>query len=141
MMNKDDAVSSRKTNSRVALPYWALTAKELLVNLGIETDNGLNEFQVNDFRFKFGSNSIEFIKLTSIGGLIIEGIRQPMMVLLLVIAVISILFGRTIEALVMIFVVMAYISVEFVNKYRSDRTMLHLKTLNTSYTSVVRKNL
>jgi len=46
-----------------------------------------------------------------------------MMVLLLSIAALSVVFGETIEAAVMIFVVAAYISVEFVNKLRTDRTM------------------
>jgi len=42
---------------------------------------------------------------------VLEGIRQPMMVLLLSIAAISFLFRELVEGVAMIFVVAAYISV------------------------------
>lgn len=60
------------------------------------------------------------------------------MLLLLAIALLSLLFGKSIEAMVMVFVVAAYISVEFINKYRSDRIMAHLRALTQSVTKVIR---
>ncbi len=66
---------------------------------------------------------------TSPWTLLIEGIKQPMMVLLLSIAAISLAFGKLVEAIMMMFVVAAYISVEFINNRRSDRTMTRLREL------------
>lgn len=70
--------------------------------------------------------------------LIFESVKEPMMLLLLAIALLSLLFGKSIEAMVMVFVVAAYISVEFINKYRSDRTMARLRALTQPVTKVLR---
>ena len=70
--------------------------------------------------------------------LIFESIKEPMMILLLSIALLSGLFGKAIEAVVMIFVVAAYVSVEFINKFRSDRTMAGLRALTQPVTKVIR---
>lgn len=72
--------------------------------------------------------------------LIVEGIKEPMMLLLLSIALLSLLFGEIIEAVAMVFVVLAYISVEFINKYRTDRIMSHLKSLSMPTTMVIRNS-
>jgi Ca2+-transporting ATPase len=49
------------------------------------------------------------------------------MIVLLSIAALSLAFGKPVEAVVMMFVVAAYIAVEFVNKFRSDRIMTRLR--------------
>jgi Ca2+-transporting ATPase len=47
-----------------------------------------------------------------------------MMILLLSIAVVSLIFSKPLEAAVMVFVVLAYIFIESINKARTDRTLL-----------------
>ncbi len=61
-----------------------------------------------------------------------------MMVLLLSIALLSFLFGKFLDAIVMLFVVVAYVLVEFINKFRSDRTMARLRTFTQKMTKVMR---
>ena len=60
------------------------------------------------------------------------------MVLLLAIAVLSLFFGKPLEALVMVFVVFAYILVEFFNKWRTDRTMARLRRFTQPTTKILR---
>jgi Ca2+-transporting ATPase len=60
------------------------------------------------------------------------------MIVLLAIGGLSLLFGKTVEAVVMVFVVVAYIAVEFINKYRSDRTMTQLRNLASPISRVIR---
>jgi len=62
-----------------------------------------------------------------------------MMVLLLSIATISFVFRELVEGVVMVFVVAAYISVEFLNKFRADRTMAKLRELTQPTTRVIRE--
>ena len=79
------------------------------------------------------------MKPTPARELIFESVREPMMVLLLSIAALSLLFGKPVEAIVMVFVVFAYILVEFFNKWRTDRTMARLKELTQPMTKVLRE--
>jgi len=71
-------------------------------------------------RVSYGTNAITELKRTSIIALLLEGVREPMMVLLFSIAALSVIFGEIVEAAVMIFVVATYIFVEFINKLRTD---------------------
>ena len=128
----------KDNNSAGISSWWSVPKEELIDTLNVNVQSGLARVQIEDNRKRFGSNTVEEIKPTSIGRLIIEGIRQPMMILLLSIAGISLLFGRLVEALVMIFVVVAYVAVEFIKKFRSDRTMTRLRELTSPTTRVIR---
>jgi Ca2+-transporting ATPase len=118
--------------------WWSVPYLELVASLSIDASRGLSKVQVNSHRRSFGSNALEEIKPTSVWELILDGVKEPMMVLLLSIAAHSLLFGKPAEAVVMIFVVAAYITVEFINKFRTDRTMASLRELTQPMTKVVR---
>jgi len=60
------------------------------------------------------------------------------MIVLLAIGGLSLVFGKMAEAVVMVFVVAAYIAVEFVNKYRTDRTMTQLRKLTSLSAQIIR---
>jgi Ca2+-transporting ATPase len=119
--------------------WWASSTVEIIQALGTDPENGLTVKQVEENRVAFGSNVLEELRPTSTWSLVLEGIRQPMMVLLLSIAVVSFVFREPVEGLVMLFVVAAYVAVEFINKRRSDRTMTRLRELTQPTTRVVRE--
>jgi P-type Ca2+ transporter type 2C len=104
----------------------------------METVSGLSEAQVKDSRNKFGSNELVQLKTTSATTLIVESLKNPMIGLLLSIAALALIFGKLTEALVMIFVVIAYIVVEFINKFRAARIMARLKALTQPTAKVIR---
>lgn len=131
------------TNSKemgdAALSHWWSAPKESVAKaLGADARNGLSMADVQSNRNMFGANTLVELKPTGIIELVFEGIRQPMMLLLLTIAGLSFLFGRPVEAMMMIFVVAAYVLVEFVNKFRADRTMTRLRELIRPSTKVIR---
>ena len=109
--------------------WWSIPLGNLLQSLSIDLSRGLSQAQVDRSRSSFGQNTLEELKPTKIWGLILDGVKEPMMVVLLSIVGLSLFFGKPAEAAVMVFVVAAYISVEFINKYRSDRTMARLREL------------
>jgi hypothetical protein len=79
-----------KDNNSSGISYWWSVPKEELVNiLDVNMQSGLTKAQIEDNRKRFGTNTVEEIKPAGIGRLVIEGIRQPMMVLLFSIAGIS----------------------------------------------------
>jgi len=117
---------------------WSIPLEDLLPSLSIDVAQGLSQAQVDSSRASFGANTLEELKPTRIWDLILDGVKEPMMAVLLSIAALSLLFGKPAEAAVMVFVVAAYISVEFINKFRSDRTMARLRELTQPMTKVLR---
>jgi Ca2+-transporting ATPase len=125
-------------SSRAVHLWWSRPIEILLRELGVNPRSGLSVEAVEQNRLAFGSNILEEIKPTAARKLIFESICEPMMVLLLSIAALSFLFGKPIEAIVMVFVVFAYILVEFFNKWRTDQTMARLRELSQPMTKILR---
>ncbi len=118
--------------------WWTLPREKLLEILKTDQSKGLAKDRILEQRSIHGSNILQELKPTGVSTLLIEGIKQPMMILLISIAIVSLAFGELLEASVMIFVVAAYISVEFINKLRTDRTMARLRELTQPTTRVIR---
>jgi Ca2+-transporting ATPase len=128
---------SRKIGRENA-PWWSQSTKKILSLLRIDLQRGLSLNYVTKNRQIFGANSIAETKAAGILDLILDGMKEPMMIVLLSIAGLSLLFGKPVEAAVMVFVVAAYVTVEFINKYRTDRTMARLRELTQPNTRVLR---
>src|SRR3972149_6754164 len=118
--------------------WWSQPINQLIKTFNLDVAKGLSQKQEKENRVSYGTNTLTEIKPTSVGELILEGIKEPMMIVLLSIGGISLLFGKPVEALVMAFVVAAYIGVEFINKFRTDRTMASLRELTEPTTKVLR---
>ena len=126
-------------DTEATLRYWWTQPRErLLETLKTDKTKGLAKERILEQRSIYGSNLLQELKPTGVPTLIIEGIKQHMMILLISIAIVSLAFGELLEASVMIFVVAAYISVEFINKLRTDRTMARLRELTQPTTKVIR---
>ncbi len=120
------------------MPWWSVPKEKILALLQVVPQQGLSDAQVTESRKKFGSNTFIESKQKTVLALIVEGIKEPMMLLLLSIALLSLVFGKYVEALAMIGVVAAYIAIEFINKYRADNIMARLKNLSAPTTMVIR---
>ena len=118
--------------------WWSTPKETLLELLHVSQEKGLSDQQVIEHRKTFGANTLETIRPKSLQILILEGIREPMMLLLLTVAILSLIFGKITEALAMVLVIAAYVSVELINKFRTDRTMIKLKKLVSKTTNVMR---
>lgn len=126
-------------NEKELAYWWSLPKEKILEILKVDFQRGLPIERIQEQRTAFGMNIMKELKPASFWVLFLEGVKQPMIVLLLSIAAISFLFRELVEAVVMLFVVVAYISVEFVNKLRSDRTMARLRELTQPTTKVIRE--
>lgn len=118
--------------------FWSLSQKEVLQLLHVNAKTGLSEGQVIQNREKYGANVLPLLKRKTVVSLLFEGLKQPMMLLLLSVALFSLFFGKYIEALAMFFVVIIYIAVELFNTARANRVMEQLKQLAASKTRVLR---
>lgn len=127
-----------QVNKRDLSFWWSRSLSSIISMLAVNINGGLDTKQVKFYRDQYGPNSITSIAPTSILDLLIEGIKEPMMILLLSIAGLSLFFGQLKEAIAMIFVVASYIAIECINKYRADSTMAQLKALTEPETRVIR---
>lgn len=121
-----------------ATQWLHMSKQQLLTALQVNPAIGLTNEQVATSRRQYGSNIVTPVQPMSTGALLLEGIKEPMMVLLLSIAAISLLFKKYTEAIAMLFVVAAYITVEFINKHRTDQIMTKLRTITAPTTRVLR---
>lgn len=118
--------------------WWSIPKDSLIKMLALNVVQGLSKEQIESYRHSFGQNILEEKKPTKTKELIINGIKEPMMILLLSIAAISFLFEKSLEAIFMMFIVAMYILVEFSNKFRADHTMARLRELIPTTTKVIR---
>lgn len=118
--------------------FWSEPAQATLQAFGTDAERGLSAKAVETNRKRFGANVLQEIRPASAGQLLLNGVRQPMMIVLLAIGALSLAFGKPVEATLMAFVVAAYVFVEFINKYRSDRTMTRLRQLSAQTAPVIR---
>lgn len=116
-----------------------MSAGDVVASLGTNAERGLSSARVARQREAFGPNTVEEIRPTRVRDLVLDSLKEPMMLVLLTIAGVSLAFGKVAEATVMVFVVAAYIAVEFINKFRSDRIMTRLRELTQPTTAVVRE--
>ncbi len=118
--------------------WWSRPASELLETLGVREALGLASERVAAQRERYGANEMGGEGATGLTALLWESLTSPMMLLLLAVAGISLLLGKTLEAIVMAFVVISYVGVELYNKARSDRTMARLREIQAPRVSVLR---
>jgi hypothetical protein len=97
------------SNNTVPVQWWKTPRDEILRALRVDSERGLSDEQVRSHREALGANTLEEIRPASIWELIFDGVKEPMMIVLLSIAALSVVFGKPVEAVVMIFVVAAYI--------------------------------
>lgn len=121
--------------------WWAMQPADVVALVAGDATNGLTDRQVYDARAAYGINELMTYKQLTIHDLVIEGITEPMMMVLLSIAGLSVLFGKYGEALAMIAVVTVYVVVECMNKYRTDRVMARLHALAAPTTQVIRNGI
>lgn len=112
--------------------------EQLIKELQINVTTGLTEQQVIDHRARFGSNTILTLQPRSIASIMFTSLKEPMMLLLLSIAILSLLLKKYSSAIFMVFEVIAYVCLELFNTFRADRTMLHLKKLSQPTSKVLR---
>lgn len=118
--------------------WWSVSKEKIIQDFSMDLAKGLSIAQIRDNRTKFGSNVFVFNKPRSIISIFLENVQEPMMLLLLFIAVLSFLFGKIGGAIAMVFEVILYSIFELINKYRTDRLMVKLKDLARPTSKVLR---
>ena len=106
--------------------YTALSNKQLEKEFGTSLPNGLTSQRVSDYQKKFGRNALEE-KGTSSYALFLRQFKSPFTYLLLGAALLSLLVGDILNAVIIALIVIINGSLGFYQEYSAEKTLKLLK--------------
>ncbi|HEX6303032.1 MAG TPA: HAD-IC family P-type ATPase [Anaerolineales bacterium] len=121
-------MSDANGSMRITEP-WKRSWQEIFEELDVDEKNGLTEQAVKDRREKYGSNRLRKAERRSAWAVLIEQFRSLVVVLLVVAAIISFLFGEVIEAVAIGVVIAINAAIGFFTELRAVRSMEALQEM------------
>ena len=100
---------------------------------------GLTKEEVKLAREKFGKNVLIEDKKESFLMKIVEVIKEPMFLLLMIAAIIYFILGEPKDGLIMLIFVVGVISIEVIQEWKTDKTIKALKNLSAPHIEVIRE--
>ncbi|NCC70207.1 HAD family hydrolase [bacterium] len=91
--------------------------------------NGLNSKEVEKRQEKFGKNELEEIKKTTAFEIFIRQIKNPLIIVLIIAAIISFLLNEKIDAIVILFAIFLNAIIGFIQEEKAEKTMEALKKM------------
>jgi Ca2+-transporting ATPase len=119
--------------------YYKFDLNEIVKELQTNTQKGLSPEEVEKRIEKYGLNEINVSKSKSIIQLLIEQLRNPIVILLIGASILSAFTGGIVEAVLIISIIifMAFIGVLLERK--ADKSIDQLKSLSNTLTTVIRE--
>jgi Ca2+-transporting ATPase len=87
-------------SNAVPSQWWNTPQDDLLTTLRVDSEHGLSDEQARSHKASFCKNTFEEIRPARAWELILDGVKEPMMIVLLSIAALSFIFGKPVEAAV-----------------------------------------
>lgn len=105
---------------------------------GTDTHEGLSEDEAKKRLLVYGENKIDVAKKPGVFSVLLEQLREPMILLLIFIAVLYTIFGNVADSLVIVMVVFLVVIIEVINVNRANKSIDALKDLRTPTALVMR---
>ncbi|MCL1965843.1 MAG: cation-translocating P-type ATPase [Candidatus Bathyarchaeota archaeon] len=99
---------------------------------------GLTTKEVKSRQLKYGKNELTLQKRESFVKKVFHTLCEPMFLLLLIAAVIYFILGEPRDGVIMLFSVVGIISIDIVQKWKTDKTLHALKDLSAPHIKVLR---
>jgi Ca2+-transporting ATPase len=99
---------------------------------------GLTDAGITDSRKKYGFNKMEPAASNTIGQMLLDILKEPMLILLFAIAVIYLIVGDYGEALFMLLAIVGVAAISFYQDNRSKKALEALEKLNEPLSTVIR---
>ena len=103
-----------------------------------QTPLGLTSAQVLELQLQFGKNELVKEKPANFFHKILHVVSEPMFLLLIVAAVIYFILGEPKDGAIMLVFVLAIISIEVIQEWKTDKTLRALKDLSAPHITVLR---
>lgn len=111
------------------------------MNYNIPEDlKGLTDAEVADSRKKYGYNHLEAVKKESWADLLLNILKEPMLILLICVSFIYVLTGDYGEALFMFAAIVGVTAISFYQDNRSKKALEELEKLNEPLSKVIRNS-
>ena len=107
----------------------------------VQTMKGLTDEEVRIAQNKYGKNQLIPTKKESLFLKILEVLKEPMFLLLLVAAVIYFILGEPQDGIVMLVFVSGIISIDVIQEWKTDKTLSALKNLSAPHRTVIRNSV
>ena len=118
--------------------YHALSVPDALQRLETSRD-GLSQAQVEERLARYGPNVIEAEKKISVLGLLLHQVKSPLVAVLVGAALISIVAGKTIDAIVIAVVIVVNTLIGFFQEYQAEAALEALKSQAAPEAEVIRE--
>ncbi|MFZ3374922.1 MAG: magnesium-translocating P-type ATPase [Chthoniobacterales bacterium] len=125
-------------HERKLIELCSLTAGEALQRLGV-TERGLSDVQVETARKEYGSNILSHRKEAGLVMELLQRCRNPLVIQLLVICVVSLLMGDVRAATVVGAMVLLSVGLAYVQEHRSSKAVEKLKAMVQTDSLVIRE--
>lgn len=119
------------------MPYHTPTYK-VLEELSVDPNVGVCPDEIEDRRRQFGANVFETQQKSSITQLFFEQIKDPMIIILLCAASVSLLLQEVIDSCIIVLVIVLNALIGVVQQYRSEQALEALKQLSSPKAQVLR---
>src|SRR5712692_3191731 len=131
------AAAAISEHEQKLMELCTLPAEEALQRLGV-TENGLSDEQVETAREEYGSNILSHRKEAGIVMELLQRCRNPLVIQLLVICVVSLLMGDVRAATVVGAMVLLSVGLAYVQEHRSSKAVEKLNAMVQTDSLVMR---
>ncbi|MFO8019839.1 MAG: cation-transporting P-type ATPase [Promethearchaeia archaeon] len=135
--------SNLKNNNAKKISYtesWKKSSEEVLKELDVEPNKGLNSGEIEPRRIKYGTNQMEKKEKKSAVEIFFKQFKSIMILLLLIASVVSLIFGEIVEAIAISAVIIINTIIGFVTELKASRSIESLYELTKIETKVKREN-
>ena len=118
--------------------YWNMDIEEIKKELETDDKNGLTQEQINERLLKYGKNLLKEKKKKSMFSLFIEQFKDFMVLILIIASIISFFLGETIDASIILFVVILNALLGIIQENNAEKSLEALKKLSQPIAKVIR---
>ncbi len=108
---------------------WAMEHKEICEALAVDPKRGLSDAEVPRRREKYGPNRLKVAKRRPVWDILKDQVENLIVLLLAAAAILSFIFGQTLEGVSVVVVIVINTGIGFFTEYRATRSMESLREM------------
>ena len=120
------------------LPWHEQSIEEVSANLGTDANNGLSSGEISARLEKYGPNELKQEKGKNVFQMLLEQLKDYMVIILLAASLVSLLVNEVVDSLVIISIVLINAVLGVVQEYRASKALEALKKMSAPNAKVIR---
>jgi Ca2+-transporting ATPase len=117
---------------------WSESPENLLKLLNTSSDSGLAQAEAKNRLNQFGPNQLTLERKIRFWGVFLEEIKEPMILLLLVVGIIYSIWGQARDAITIFVIIIALVFVEIFTEYRAKKGVAALRKFSQPTVTLLR---